>query len=222
MVDCHSFSMSRSPRGSAAAGAIRPGLVRRTRERTDETLEIRQSIRQPMAGGEVLWYERIRAALPERSGPSDHAGRQTLRRAARIDPDCRDGRWGIPVAPHNPSGPYRRPPASSVRRNANSGCWNCSGEKCRGARIWSPPHGSASRGIDSVSDRPAGSAIQLNPQPAPIRSDSYRRSASYRPVLENGARHFRVKRKRPGCSAANRRPRCTIRKCGCPPAESRR
>jgi galactonate dehydratase len=110
MVDCHSFFDV----------AMAKDVARRLEQynlawyeepvapvRTEETLEIRQSIRQPMAGGEVLFGIKGFAPLCRRQAVQvimpdvKHCGGllELTRIAAMAYAE------GIAVAPHNPSGP---------------------------------------------------------------------------------------------------------------------
>jgi galactonate dehydratase len=110
MVDCHSFfdlalakSVARSLEPYNLAWYEEPVAP----ERIEETLEIRRSIRQPMAGGEVLFGIRGFAPLCRRQAVHvimpdvKHCGGllEMTRIAAMAQLD------GVAVAPHNPSGP---------------------------------------------------------------------------------------------------------------------
>lgn len=110
MVDCHSFfdvplarSVARSLEPYNLAWYEEPIAP----ERTAETLEIRRSIRQPMAGGETLFgvkgfaplcrTQAVHVIMPD----VKHCGGllEMARIAALAHAD------GVAVAPHNPSGP---------------------------------------------------------------------------------------------------------------------
>ncbi len=110
MVDCHGFfdvplaqSVARRLERCNLAWYEEPVAP----ERTEETLEIRRSIRQPMAGGEVLFGAKgfaplcrsraVHVIMPD----VKHCGGllEMTRIAAMANTD------GITVAPHNPSGP---------------------------------------------------------------------------------------------------------------------
>jgi len=110
MVDCHSFFDV--PLAERVARMLEPQKLAWYEEpvapeRTEETLEIRRRIQQPMAGGEVLFgvagfapLSRTRAVhviMPD----VKHCGGllELTRIAAMAEAD------GVEVAPHNPSGP---------------------------------------------------------------------------------------------------------------------
>jgi galactonate dehydratase len=110
MVDCHSFFDV--PLAERVARRLEPQKLAWYEEpvapeRTQETLEIRKRIQQPMAGGEILFgiagfapLCRLRAVnviMPD----VKHCGglMELVRIAAMAEAD------GIEVAPHNPSGP---------------------------------------------------------------------------------------------------------------------
>jgi galactonate dehydratase len=110
MVDCHSFfdvalakSVARSLEPYNLAWYEEPVAP----ERIEETVEIRRSIRQPMAGGEVLFGTKGFAPLCRRQAVHvimpdvKHCGGllEITRIAALAKLD------GVAVAPHNPSGP---------------------------------------------------------------------------------------------------------------------
>lgn len=110
MVDCHSFfDVSLATRVAAALGSVNLAWYEEpvAPERLSDTLAIRKAIRQPMAGGEVLFgvagfapLSRTRAVnviMPD----VKHCGGllELTRIAAMADAD------GVTVAPHNPSGP---------------------------------------------------------------------------------------------------------------------
>lgn len=110
MVDCHSFfdvglaqSVARRLEAYNLAWYEEPVAP----ERTEETLEIRRSIRQPMAGGELLFGTRGFAALCRTHAVNGimpdvkHCGGLLEMKgiAAMAHGD------GVAVAPHNPSGP---------------------------------------------------------------------------------------------------------------------
>jgi galactonate dehydratase len=110
MVDCHSFfdvplaqDVARRLEKYDLAWYEEPVAP----ERIEETVEIRKSIRQPMAGGEVLFGTKGFAPLCRRQAVQvimpdvKHCGGllEMTRIAAIAQVD------GIAVAPHNPSGP---------------------------------------------------------------------------------------------------------------------
>jgi galactonate dehydratase len=110
MVDCHSFfdvplaqDVARRLEEYNLAWYEEPVAP----ERIEETVEIRKSIRQPMAGGEVLFGTKGFAPLCRRQAVQvimpdvKHCGGllEMTRIAAMAQVD------GIAVAPHNPSGP---------------------------------------------------------------------------------------------------------------------
>jgi len=110
MVDCHSFfdvplaqSVAKRLEQYNLAWYEEPVAP----ERIEETLEIRRSIRQPMAGGEVLFGTKGFAPLCRRQAVHvimpdvKHCGGllEMTRIAAMAQAD------GVSVAPHNPSGP---------------------------------------------------------------------------------------------------------------------
>ena len=110
MVDCHSFFDV--PLAQSVARRLEPYNLAWYEEpvapeRTEETLEIRRSIRQPMAGGELLFGTRGFAPLCHRQAVHvimpdvKHCGGllEMTRIAAMAQTD------GVSVAPHNPSGP---------------------------------------------------------------------------------------------------------------------
>ena len=85
MIDCHSFfDVEQSV---AVADRLAPYDLTWYEEpvppeRVDDTVAIRRRIKQPMAGGEVLFgLSRLRIADPASCRGHDHARRQTLRRA---------------------------------------------------------------------------------------------------------------------------------------------
>jgi galactonate dehydratase len=110
MVDCHSFFDVPLAK-SVAERLERYNLAWYEEpvapERTEETLEIRRSIRQPMAAGEVLFGTKGFAPLCRRQAVQvimpdvKHCGglMELTRIAAMAQTD------GVSVAPHNPSGP---------------------------------------------------------------------------------------------------------------------
>jgi galactonate dehydratase len=110
MVDCHSFfdvplaqSVARTLEQYNLAWYEEPVAP----ERIEETLEIRRSIRQPMAAGELLFGIKGFAPLCRRQAVNvimpdvKHCGGllEMTRIAAMANGD------GVAVAPHNPSGP---------------------------------------------------------------------------------------------------------------------
>jgi galactonate dehydratase len=110
MIDCHSFFDV--PLAISVARRLEPQNLTWYEEpvppqSTDETLEIRRSIRQPMAGGEILFGVRGFAPLCERQAVHivmpdvKHCGGllEMTRIAALADAH------EVAVAPHNPSGP---------------------------------------------------------------------------------------------------------------------
>lgn len=110
MVDCHSFFDV--PLAVAVAARLEPQRLAWYEEpvppeRLEETVEIRRRIRQPMAGGEVLFGISGFAALCRRQAVNvimpdvKHCGGllALTHIAALAEAD------GIEVAPHNPSGP---------------------------------------------------------------------------------------------------------------------
>jgi galactonate dehydratase len=110
MVDCHSFfdvplaqSVARRLEQYNLAWYEEPVAP----ERTEETVAIRRSIRQPMAGGEILFGTKGFAPLCRRHAADvimpdvKHCG--GLLEMTRIAAMARTD--GVAVAPHNPSGP---------------------------------------------------------------------------------------------------------------------
>ncbi|HYP06248.1 MAG TPA: mandelate racemase/muconate lactonizing enzyme family protein [Bryobacteraceae bacterium] len=110
MVDCHSFFDV--PLAQSVAKRLEPYALAWYEEpvapeRTEETVAIRKSIRQPMAGGEVLFGTKGFAPLCRNKAVDvimpdvKHCGglleMTRIAALARVD--------GIAVAPHNPSGP---------------------------------------------------------------------------------------------------------------------
>ena len=167
MVDCHSFfDVALATR---VAKALEPvGLAWYEEpvapERLDDTLAIRGAIRQPMAGGEVLFgvagfapLSRTRAVhviMPD----VKHCGGllELTRIAAMADAD------GVAVAPHNPSGPVSTAAtvqACAVLKNFRllEFQW---GEVPWRQDVLSPPERFAGGAID-VPDRP-GFGVELN------------------------------------------------------------
>ena len=167
MVDCHSFfDVALATR---VAKALEPlGLAWYEEpvapERLDDTLAIRGAIRQPMAGGEVLFgvagfapLSRTRAVhviMPD----VKHCGGllELTRIAAMADAD------GVAVAPHNPSGPVGTAAtvqACAVLKNFRllELQW---GEAAWRGDVLSPPERFAGGAID-VPDRP-GFGVELN------------------------------------------------------------
>ncbi len=167
MVDCHSFfDVALATR---VAKALEPlGLAWYEEpvapERLDDTLAIRSAIRQPMAGGEVLFgvagfapLSRTRAVhviMPD----VKHCGGllELTRIAAMADAD------GVAVAPHNPSGPVSTAAtvqACAVLKNFRllELQW---GEAAWRGDVLSPPERFAGGAID-VPDRP-GFGVELN------------------------------------------------------------
>jgi galactonate dehydratase len=119
MVDCHSFfDVALAER---VAQRLEPHALAWYEEpvppeRINETREIRRRIRQPMAGGELLFGVRGFAAL-SRDRTVDvimpdvkHCGglQELTRIAAIAEPD------GVQVAPHNPSGPVSTAASAQV------------------------------------------------------------------------------------------------------------
>jgi galactonate dehydratase len=127
MIDCHSFFDVE--RAVAVASRLEPQRLTWYEEpvapeRVDETLAIKTRIRQPMAGGEVLWGVSGFAPLSQRRAVDvimpdvKHCGGllELTRIAAAADAA------GVMVSPHNPSGPIST--AASVQiaagmRNVN-------------------------------------------------------------------------------------------------------
>jgi len=127
MIDCHSFFDVE--RAVAVARRLEPQRLRWYEEpvapeRVDDTLAIKRRIRQPMAGGEVLFGMSGFAPLVQRHAVDvimpdvKHCGGllELSRIAAAADAE------GVAVAPHNPSGPIST--AASVQvcagmRNVN-------------------------------------------------------------------------------------------------------
>ena len=110
MVDCHSFfdvslaqSVARRLEQYNLAWYEEPVAP----ERTEETVEIRRSIKQPMSGGELLFGTKGFAPLTRRQAVNvimpdvKHCG--GLLEMTRIAAMAKDD--GVAVAPHNPSGP---------------------------------------------------------------------------------------------------------------------
>ncbi len=110
MVDCHSFFDV--PLAQAVAKRLEPYNLSWYEEpvppeRTTETLEIHRAIKQPMAGGEILFGTRGFAPLTRNRAVDvimpdvKHCGGllEMTRIAAMAQTD------GVSVAPHNPSGP---------------------------------------------------------------------------------------------------------------------
>lgn len=110
MVDCHSFfdvslaqSVARRLEQYNLAWYEEPVAP----ERTEETVEIRRLIKQPMSGGELLFGTKGFAPLTRRQAVNvimpdvKHCG--GLLEMTRIAAMAKDD--GVAVAPHNPSGP---------------------------------------------------------------------------------------------------------------------
>lgn len=121
MIDCHSFFDVE--RAVSVAGRLEPQRLTWYEEpvapeRVDETLAIKRRIRQPMAGGEVLFGVAGFAPLVQRHAVDvimpdvKHCGGllELSRIAAAADAE------GVRVAPHNPSGPIST--AASVQVGA--------------------------------------------------------------------------------------------------------
>jgi galactonate dehydratase len=110
MVDCHSFFDV--PLAESVARRLEPQRLAWYEEpvapeRIEETVEIRKRIKQPMAGGEILYGVAGFAPLSRRKAVDvimpdvKHCGGllELTRIAAMAEAD------GVQVAPHNPSGP---------------------------------------------------------------------------------------------------------------------
>jgi len=110
MVDCHSFFDV--PLAQSVAERLDPYRLAWYEEpvapeRTAETLEIRRSIRQPMAGGEILFgvkgfaplcrQQAVQVIMPDVKHCGGLLELTHIAAMARAD--------GVAVAPHNPSGP---------------------------------------------------------------------------------------------------------------------
>ena len=167
MVDCHSFFDV--PLATRVARALEPvGLAWYEEpvapERLDDTLAIRKSIRQPMAGGEVLFgvagfaplirNRAVQVIMPD----VKHCGGllELTRIAAMADAD------GVAVAPHNPSGPVSTAAtvqACAVLKNFRLLEYQW-GEAAWRHDLLSPPERFANGGIE-VPDRP-GFGVELN------------------------------------------------------------
>jgi galactonate dehydratase len=167
MIDCHSFFDVE--RAVAVAGRLEPQRLTWYEEpvapeRVDETLAIKRRIRQPMAGGEVLFGVAGFAPLFQRRAVDvimpdvKHCGGllELTRIAAAADAE------GVLVSPHNPSGPVST--AASVQIAA--GMRNLSflelqyGEVSWRSALLSPPEAFVNGRI-TVPDRP-GFGISLN------------------------------------------------------------
>lgn len=119
MVDCHSFFDV--PLAVEVAQRLEPYNLAWYEEpvapeRTAETLEIRRAIRQPMAGGEVLFglegFEdlcRTRAVDVIMPDVKHCGGLQEMTHIAALA-----ARYGVEVAPHNPSGPVSTAASAQV------------------------------------------------------------------------------------------------------------
>jgi galactonate dehydratase len=167
MIDCHSFfdvpmAISVAKRMEAFKLAWYEEPV--APERTDETATIHSSIRQPMAGGEILFGTKGFAALCRNKAVDvimpdvKHCGGllEMTRIAAMAKTD------GLTVAPHNPSGPVSTAATAQV----------CAGmanfrllELQWGETEWRPelitPAERFEHGSIAISDTP-GFGIQLN------------------------------------------------------------
>jgi galactonate dehydratase len=167
MVDCHSFFDV--PLAERVARMLEPQKLAWYEEpvapeRTEDTLEIRRRIQQPMAGGEVLFgvagfapLSRTRAVnviMPD----VKHCGGllELTRIAAMAEAD------GVEVAPHNPSGPVST--AASVQVCAVLKNFRLL-ELQWGEVAWRPdvvqPPETFERGAIRVPERP-GFGIELN------------------------------------------------------------
>lgn len=167
MLDCHSFfdvplaiEVARRLEPLSLAWYEEPVAP----EKVDETLEIRQRIKQPMAGGEILYGVAGFAPLSRRQAVHvimpdvKHCGGllELTRIAAMADAD------GVTVAPHNPSGPVST--AASVQvcavlRNFRllEFQW---GEAAWRQDLLNPPE-RFTRGVIAIPERP-GFGIALN------------------------------------------------------------
>jgi galactonate dehydratase len=167
MVDCHSFFDV--PLAERVARRLEPQQLAWYEEpvppeRVEETREIRRRIRQPMAGGEVLFgvagfapltrSQAVHVIMPD----VKHCGGllELTRIAAVAEPD------GVTVAPHNPSGPVST--AASVQVCAVLPNFRLLefqwGEVAWRHEIVNPPE-RFENGASRVPDRP-GFGIELN------------------------------------------------------------
>ena len=167
MVDCHSFFDV--PLATRVARELEPvGLAWYEEpvapERLDDTLAIRKGIRQPMAGGEVLFGVAGFAPLSRNHAVEvimpdvKHCGGllELTRIAAMADAD------GVAVAPHNPSGPVSTAAtvqACAVLKNFRLLEYQW-GEAAWRHDLLSPPELFANGSIE-VPDRP-GFGVELN------------------------------------------------------------
>ena len=167
MTDCHSFFDV--PLAQSVARRLEPFNLAWYEEpvapeQIEETLEIRNSIRQPMAAGELLFGTKGFAPLCERQAVNvimpdvKHCG--GLLEMTRISSLARA--HGIAVAPHNPSGPVST--AANVQIGAGISNFRLLelqwGEVAWRSELIVPPE-RFERGSIQVPSRP-GFGIQLN------------------------------------------------------------